>query len=113
MKDVRNFISPYQFVDNPAVEFEKLLLLTGFTQFSITERDEVFLYDGVENLKSNLLKIENSLFSNRFIDLSIFHNRFRESGQSISATLAAQFCGRLLDRLHRFDDASESGGEEH
>jgi hypothetical protein len=56
MKDVQKYMSPYQFIENPAAEFEKLLLLTGFTSFSITERDDMFVYEGVENLKSNLKK---------------------------------------------------------
>lgn len=52
MKDVDRFISPFQNAKDPADEFGSLLYNSGFSEFSVEIREKLFVYDGVEILKS-------------------------------------------------------------
>lgn len=52
MTDVNAFISPYQYSKAPAEEFGSLLYASGFTEYSVELREQVFIFDGVDTLKS-------------------------------------------------------------
>ena len=52
MYDVKKFISPYQYSENPASEFGDLLFASGFSDFTIEVQDKIFVYEGIDNLKS-------------------------------------------------------------
>lgn len=52
MLDVNRFISPYQHSENPADDFGNLLYATGFTEYSVVVREKLFVYDGLDVLKS-------------------------------------------------------------
>lgn len=54
MHDVDKYISPYQHSEDPAKEFELLLESTGFSEVHVEVKDEVFWFEGIQNLKSEL-----------------------------------------------------------
>lgn len=57
MNDVNRFISPYQYSKNPVEEFGKMLGLAGFAEHTVVVRDKLFVYDGLDILKSEYLFI--------------------------------------------------------
>lgn len=52
MTDVDLFISPYQNSKNPADQFGKLLNSMGFTEYSVEIREKLFVFEGIDLLKS-------------------------------------------------------------
>lgn len=52
MVDVDRFISPYQYSKKPADEFGRLLHANGFTEYSVEVREKLFVFEGVDLLKS-------------------------------------------------------------
>lgn len=52
MMDVARFISPYQNAARPAEEMGGVLYETGFSEYSVQVLDRVFVYDGLEVLRS-------------------------------------------------------------
>lgn len=52
MGDVDLFISPYQNSKNPADQFGKLLSSTGFTEYSVEIQEKLFVFEGIDLLKS-------------------------------------------------------------
>lgn len=52
MTDVDRFISPYQYAENAAEDFGSLLHASGFTDYSVEIREKLFIYEGVDVLKS-------------------------------------------------------------
>lgn len=59
MADVNRYISPYQYSINPINELEKTLLSVGFSDYQVTARDKMFIFDGLDILKSKIM-INNS-----------------------------------------------------
>ncbi|XP_067623344.1 juvenile hormone acid O-methyltransferase isoform X2 [Eurosta solidaginis] len=54
MTDAMQFISPLHNSSDPGAEYSKLLQETGFVDFSVEIRNEIFVYDGTQNLKDNV-----------------------------------------------------------
>ncbi|XP_053959018.1 juvenile hormone acid O-methyltransferase [Anastrepha ludens] len=54
MIDVMHFISPLHNSDDPGADYSKLLQETGFVDFRVEIRNEIFVYDGTQNLKDNV-----------------------------------------------------------
>lgn len=52
MYDVNSYISPYQYSKAPAEEFRSLLYATGFTEYSVEVREQLYIFEGVDILKS-------------------------------------------------------------
>lgn len=52
MTDVDRFISPYQYSNNPADQFGKLLCASGFTEYSVEIQEKLFIFEGIDLLKS-------------------------------------------------------------
>lgn len=52
MTDVDKFISPYQYSEAPADEFGALMYAAGFTEYSVELREQLFIFEGVDILKS-------------------------------------------------------------
>lgn len=52
MKDVRKYISPYQYSKDPKTEFGNVIFAAGFKNYKIEVRERIFVFEGVENLKS-------------------------------------------------------------
>lgn len=51
MTDAMQFISPLHNSEDPGAEYSKLLEEAGFVNFSVDIRNEIFVYDGTQNLK--------------------------------------------------------------
>lgn len=56
MLDVGKFISPYQNSTNPTKDIGNAMCDAGFSDFVVEVRDKIFVFEGVENLKSFYLK---------------------------------------------------------
>ncbi|XP_036329613.1 juvenile hormone acid O-methyltransferase-like [Rhagoletis pomonella] len=54
MTDAVQFISPLHNSSDPGAEYSKLLQEAGFVNFSVEIRNEIFVYDGTQNLKDNV-----------------------------------------------------------
>lgn len=54
MKDVRNFISPYHHSEDPIGLFKSYLDTAGFQARHVEIRDQVYIYENIEQLKSKL-----------------------------------------------------------
>lgn len=52
MTDVERFISPYQNSNAPAEDFSRLLLESGFREFQVEVREKVYMFEGIDLLKS-------------------------------------------------------------
>lgn len=52
MTDVDRFISPYQYSKNAAEDFGSMLYASGFTDYSVEIREKLFIFEGVDVLKS-------------------------------------------------------------
>lgn len=75
MCDVQQFISPLHSSSDPGAEFSKLLEETGFVDFTVEIRNEIYVYDGTQNVKGwcisqiiayrSLYAIINSIHSHR------------------------------------------------
>lgn len=52
MMDVQRFISPYQHSASPADDLSKMLYLAGFSEYRVVVREKMFVYDGLDVLKS-------------------------------------------------------------
>lgn len=52
MTDVKNFVSPYQNVDNPEKDFESLLRKTGFSVHFCQVIDRIFVFNNMDVLRS-------------------------------------------------------------
>jgi hypothetical protein len=52
MEDVNNFISPYHYLKDPINQFKIYLDETGFQIKHLELRDQVYIYDSVDQLKS-------------------------------------------------------------
>ncbi|XP_030383951.1 juvenile hormone acid O-methyltransferase [Scaptodrosophila lebanonensis] len=57
MRDVDQFISPLHYSKDPSAEFSRLLGEAGFVQYNVEVRNEVYVYEGVRNLKDNVKAI--------------------------------------------------------
>lgn len=71
MTDVNRFISPYQYSANPADDFGSILYGAGFTEYSVVVREKLFVYDGIDVLKS-----EFYFYLCVFFFFYIFHNSY-------------------------------------
>ncbi|KAL5279446.1 jhamt family protein [Megaselia abdita] len=54
MKDLDRFIAPLQYCENPGEEYEKYMMETGFKSYSVEVRQQIFIYEGTDNLKANV-----------------------------------------------------------
>lgn len=52
MTDVNRFISPYQYSKTPAEDFGSLLYAAGFTEYSVEVREQLYVYEGIDILRS-------------------------------------------------------------
>ncbi|XP_058466096.1 juvenile hormone acid O-methyltransferase isoform X2 [Malaya genurostris] len=52
MTDVNKYISPYQYCENPAIKIEGVLSSVGFTKYQIQITDRIYVYEGIESLKT-------------------------------------------------------------
>lgn len=52
MTDVERFISPYQNSDEPADDFSRLLVESGFREYQVEVREKLYVFEGIDVLKS-------------------------------------------------------------
>ncbi|XP_053958666.1 juvenile hormone acid O-methyltransferase-like [Anastrepha ludens] len=52
-------ISPFHNSDDPGAEYSKLLQETGFVDFSVEIRKNIFVYEGTQNLKDNVKAVSS------------------------------------------------------
>lgn len=52
MTDVERFISPYQNSDDPAEDFGRLLVDSGFREYRVEVREKMYMFEGIDSLKS-------------------------------------------------------------
>ncbi|XP_014103132.2 juvenile hormone acid O-methyltransferase [Bactrocera oleae] len=57
MRDVQQFISPLHSSSDPGAQFSKLLEETGFVDYTVDIRNEIYVYDGTQNVKDNVKAI--------------------------------------------------------
>ncbi|XP_037960893.1 juvenile hormone acid O-methyltransferase [Teleopsis dalmanni] len=57
MQDVEQFISPLHNSKDPSSDFSKLLQDAGFADYTVEIRNEVYVYEGVKNVKDNVKAI--------------------------------------------------------
>jgi hypothetical protein len=63
MKDVTNFISPYHHLEHPLKLFNELVNSAGFLPKHLEIRDQIYIYENADQLKS----------IHQFIQLSLRH----------------------------------------
>lgn len=64
MKDVKNYISPYQHSDNPIAEVTSYLSDCGFSHYKVYEKDRLYVYQTIDILRGMFLSINSSLMQN-------------------------------------------------
>lgn len=85
MTDVDRFISPYQYSKNPADDFGSVLFASGFTNYSVEIREKLFIFEGVELLKSQCFIYFMIIFSIFFFFLIFLNFYFYFSSESVKA----------------------------
>lgn len=66
MADVNRYISPYQYSIDPIKELEKTLMAVGFTDYQVAVRDKMFIFDGLDILKSKIfVNVSNGCYCYR------------------------------------------------
>lgn len=60
LQDINDFIPPFQFSRNPEQEMKNIMQEVGFTEFHVQVRDTRWEFNGMENIKCKLLKVNDS-----------------------------------------------------